>query len=191
MSRLPGASGGDGRLSDGGHSRPFPHPGVVGPFSSVDFASDQGVRAQSAHSCTYLGNSTERVPTCEAFSPSCSFSVPLPPGPRQPHSTRSPRSISSGRRATTHSLNAYAFLSKAQTNDAKIRVHMFEVEQRVFNAMLLAKVYERIGLPGLALVPLIIIGKHVIIGYSDEATTGREILDRIAECRKARHARSR
>ena len=83
-----------------------------------------------------------------------------------------------------HSLNAHAFLSKAQTNDAKIRVHMFEVEQSVFNAMLLAKVYERIGLPGLALVPLTITGKHVIIGYSDEATTGREILDRIAECRK-------
>jgi hypothetical protein len=30
--------------------------------------------------------------------------------------------------------------------------------------MLLVKIYERIGLPGLALVPTTIVGKHVIIG---------------------------
>lgn len=84
-----------------------------------------------------------------------------------------------------HSLNAHTFLIKAQINGRKIRVRMFEVEQNVFNAMLLAKVYERIGLPGPALVPLTVIGKHVIIGYMDEDTTGREVLKRIAECRKA------
>jgi glutaredoxin len=77
---------------------------------------------------------------------------------------------------------ARLFLDKAQATDAKIKVRDFEVEDNLNNAILLSRVYERIGIPDFSVVPLFVIGTHVVIGFDDAA--GREILDSISDCRK-------
>ena len=74
-----------------------------------------------------------------------------------------------------HSQGARSFLRKAQSADPAILVRDFEVEQSRSNLALLDKAYERIGLPGFGIVPLIVIGHHVIIGYIDDDSTGKEI----------------
>jgi hypothetical protein len=83
-----------------------------------------------------------------------------------------------------HSQKARAFLQKAQLDDRQLRVRGFEVEQNPSNLELLDKVYARIGFPGLALVPVTVVGSHVVVGYVDDGSTGREILERVAECRR-------
>ena len=84
-----------------------------------------------------------------------------------------------------YSQAARSFLQSAQRKDPSLRVRDFEVDQSPSNTLLLGKVYERIGLPEFWVVPLTVIGHHVIIGYIHDDTTGQEILDDVAKCRKA------
>jgi hypothetical protein len=83
-----------------------------------------------------------------------------------------------------HSQKARAFLERAQSQDPQLRVRAFEVEQSSSNLELLGKVYARIGFQGLSLVPVTVIGSHVVVGYVDDGSTGRDILERVAECRR-------
>jgi hypothetical protein len=46
------------------------------------------------------------------------------------------------------------------------------------------KLYEKIGLPGPTTVPVTVIGTNITIGYTDDATTGGELLDTLATCRR-------
>ena len=46
------------------------------------------------------------------------------------------------------------------------------------------KLYDMIGLPEFWVVPVAVIGHNVVIGYIDDETTGKEILNHVAECRK-------
>ena len=77
---------------------------------------------------------------------------------------------------------ARVFLEKVRETDPEIQVRDFEVENNLNNAILFSRVYERIGMPGFGVVPLFVIGTHVVIGFDDAA--GREILNHISDCRK-------
>jgi hypothetical protein len=83
-----------------------------------------------------------------------------------------------------YSKAARTFLQAAQAKDAALSMRDFEVDQSVPNTRLLARLYDKIGLPETRVVPTIVIGHHVIIGYIDDDSTGREILSTLAECRK-------
>ncbi len=82
------------------------------------------------------------------------------------------------------SRSALSFLQGAQSKDPKLQVRDFEVDNSLSNTLLLGKVYDKIGLPEFWVVPLIVVGHHLIIGYNDAETTGRDVLNHVAECRK-------
>jgi hypothetical protein len=77
---------------------------------------------------------------------------------------------------------AQAFLDRARLADPAIRVREFDVEANLSNAMLLAQVYERVGLAEFLVVPLVIVGTNVVIGFDDEA--GLQVLNHIKDCRQ-------
>jgi glutaredoxin len=83
-----------------------------------------------------------------------------------------------------YSKAARTFLQAAQANDPALHLRDFEVDQSVPNARLLGRLYDKIGLPETRVVPTIVIGHHVIVGYIDDATTGHEIVSTLQECRK-------
>jgi hypothetical protein len=83
-----------------------------------------------------------------------------------------------------YSKMARTFLEKARQKDANLSIREFEVDHSLPNTLLLGKVYDMIGLPEFWVVPLAVIGHHVVIGYIDDESTGKEILDQVAECRK-------
>jgi hypothetical protein len=83
-----------------------------------------------------------------------------------------------------YSKAARAFLLGAKAKDSKLRIRDFEVDDSVANTLLLGRVYEKIGLPELWVVPVTVIGHHVVIGFIDDETTGAEILGDVKECRK-------
>ena len=56
---------------------------------------------------------------------------------------------------------ARLFLDRAQAADTKIEVRDFEVEDNLNNAILLSRVYERIGIPDFNVLPLFVIGTHI------------------------------
>ena len=84
------------------------------------------------------------------------------------------------------SKGAQAYLLNAASQDPNMKVRDFEVDHEPKNMSLLGKVYESLGMPGFSFVPLIIVGPDVTVGYTDDATTGQEILNRIAACRRER-----
>ena len=83
-----------------------------------------------------------------------------------------------------YSKAARTFLAAAQAKDPRLRIRDFEVDESVANTRLLGRLYERIGLPEFWVVPVVVVGQHVVIGYVDDETTGAEILSDVAECRK-------
>ena len=83
-----------------------------------------------------------------------------------------------------YSKTARAFLLNAQQKDAGLAILEFEVDQSLPNTLLLGRLYDMIGLPEFWVVPVAVIGHNVVIGYIDDETTGKEILDHVAECRK-------
>jgi glutaredoxin len=83
-----------------------------------------------------------------------------------------------------YSKAARTFLQAAQAKDPALRLRDFEVDQSLPNARLLGRLYDKIGLPETRVVPTIVIGHHVIVGYIDDATTGVEILSTLDGCRK-------
>lgn len=83
-----------------------------------------------------------------------------------------------------YSKAARTFLLAAQAKDAALSVRGFEIDRSLSNTRLLGRLYDKIGLPEAPVVPTIVIGHHVIVGYIDDASTGAEILSTLAECRK-------
>jgi glutaredoxin len=83
-----------------------------------------------------------------------------------------------------YSKAARTFLQGAKAKDQRLRIRDFEVDESAANTRLLGRVYERIGLPEFWVVPVVVVGHHVVIGYADDETTGAEILVDVAECRK-------
>lgn len=82
-----------------------------------------------------------------------------------------------------YSREARKFLANEAKKDAQLRVVELNVDTSEAFQDLLMKVYDRIGLPGLGVVPLAVVGNHFQIGYDgDEA--GKQILNDVAQCRK-------
>jgi len=79
---------------------------------------------------------------------------------------------------------ARTFLQAEQAKDAALGIRDYEVDSSVPNGNLLGRLYDKVGLPGRRIVPTIVIGTNIIIGYIDDATTGRDILNAVAACRK-------
>ncbi len=79
---------------------------------------------------------------------------------------------------------ARTFLAGAQAKEPRLRIRGFEVDESVANTRLLGRLYEKIGLPDFWVVPVVVVGHHVVIGYIDNETTGAVILSDVAECRK-------
>jgi hypothetical protein len=84
-----------------------------------------------------------------------------------------------------YSKAAKTFLEAAQAREATLRLRDFEVDGSIANGRLLERLYDKIGLPETRVVPTIVVGTHIIIGYIDDDTTGREILTAVEECRNA------
>jgi hypothetical protein len=82
-----------------------------------------------------------------------------------------------------YSKAARTFLAAAQVKDPRLRIRDFEVDESVANTRLLGRLYEKIGLPEFWVVPVVVVGHHVVIGYIGDETTGAEVLSDIAECR--------
>jgi hypothetical protein len=85
-----------------------------------------------------------------------------------------------------YSQMARVFLQDAQKKDTNLGIREFEVDQSLPNTILLGRLYDMIGLPDLWVVPVAVVGHNFVIGYIDDETTGQEILNHVAECRKAR-----
>jgi hypothetical protein len=83
-----------------------------------------------------------------------------------------------------YSKAARTFLEAAKAKDTALRIRDFEVDQSVANTRLLGRLFDEIGLPETRVIPTIVIGHHVIVGYIDDDTTGRDILSTVEECRK-------
>jgi glutaredoxin len=83
-----------------------------------------------------------------------------------------------------YSKTAQTFLAGAQAKDPRLRIRDFEVGENDANMRLLRRLYEKIGLPEFMVVPVVVVGHHVVIGYDGDKTTGAEILSDIDECRK-------
>jgi hypothetical protein len=86
--------------------------------------------------------------------------------------------------ACPYSKAARTFLASAQAKDPSLRIRDFQVDESIANTRLLGRLYERIGAPGFWVVPVVVVGHHVVIGYIDDETTGAEILSDVGECRK-------
>jgi hypothetical protein len=84
-----------------------------------------------------------------------------------------------------YSKMARSFLLGAQQKDPNLNIREFEVDDSLPNTLLLSRLYEKIGLPGLWVVPVVVVGHQIVIGYIDDETTGQEILGYVAECRKS------
>jgi glutaredoxin len=77
------------------------------------------------------------------------------------------------------------FLEAQRAKDPALVVRTFEVEQDAANDQTLQRLHDRIGITGATFVPLVVVGRNVVVGYVDDATTGAEILSHVAACRKA------
>jgi thiol-disulfide isomerase/thioredoxin len=77
---------------------------------------------------------------------------------------------------------AREFLDRAKAEDPRIQVRDFDVEGDLSNAILFGELCARIGLAEFRLVPLVVVGTHVVIGYDE--SVAREILEHIDACRK-------
>jgi hypothetical protein len=83
-----------------------------------------------------------------------------------------------------HSQAARAFLLKQHALDPAMQLAELETESNIVHAIVLARLYQKIGLAGLSAVPTIVIGTNITIGYIDDDTTGRELIHSLAICRK-------
>ncbi len=76
------------------------------------------------------------------------------------------------------------FLDRLAARSPDVRVHKFEVLRDRASAALMVRVGEVLRAE-IGSVPFTVIGDRVWTGYLDDASTGRELEERIAECRSA------
>lgn len=84
------------------------------------------------------------------------------------------------REGCPHCEREMAFLDRAAAANPAVRVHKREVGERG-NAALMVRMAQARGVE-VGSVPLTVIGDRAWVGYLDDATTGREIEARIAQC---------
>lgn len=86
-------------------------------------------------------------------------------------------------RGCPHCRDEIGYLERASAADPRIRVHYFELRgaanRRFYGAALAELRVNRLG------VPLTVIGTTALVGYRDDASTGRAIAALIAECERS------
>ncbi len=80
-----------------------------------------------------------------------------------------------------HCEREMAFLDRLAAANPEVRIDKREVSRDRANAALMVRTAQRLGVE-VGSVPLTVIGERAWVGYLDDATTGREIEARIAEC---------
>ncbi len=78
--------------------------------------------------------------------------------------------------------NGLAFLKRYTAEDDRVRFQDFDIIGSPDDAALFVRVVNAIGLAD-PRVPMTIVGRHVIVGYEDDGTTGREIRVAVEQCR--------
>jgi len=78
--------------------------------------------------------------------------------------------------------NGLAFLKRMQKEDARIRLHDYDIIANPDDAAIYVRVVAAVGLSD-PQVPMTVIGHHVIIGYEDDESTGNEIHLTLEQCR--------
>jgi glutaredoxin len=76
---------------------------------------------------------------------------------------------------------ALNFLQRTSAADARFTFRGFDIERNSAEAELFLRVVLDIGIEE-PVVPIIIIGPHVLLGFDDDATSGPEIMKRIERC---------
>lgn len=77
---------------------------------------------------------------------------------------------------------ASAFVHRLQTTDGRFKLHEHNITRSSDDAKLFVRIVASIGLPD-PVVPMIIIGRNILLGYEDDETTGREIVSTLESCR--------
>jgi len=80
-----------------------------------------------------------------------------------------------------HCAKEEVFLNDLESRYPQLRVHSFEVWYNVDNAKLLSRVGKELGI-AVQGIPLTVIGDTPIVGYTSDATTGRQIENKVGEC---------
>jgi glutaredoxin len=78
--------------------------------------------------------------------------------------------------------NGLTFLKRYKAEDERVSFQDFDIIANPDDATLFVRVVNAIGLAD-PRVPMTIVGRHVIIGYEDDDTTGREIKMAVEQCR--------
>lgn len=78
--------------------------------------------------------------------------------------------------------NGLAFLKRFKAEDNRVLVQDFDIVGSPDDATVYVRLVNAIGLSD-PRVPMTIIGRHVIIGYEDDDTTGLEIKLAVEQCR--------
>jgi hypothetical protein len=73
------------------------------------------------------------------------------------------------------------FLGRLAAREPALRVHKLEIYRDRANATLMMRVADRLGAEG-GSVPFTVIGDRAWTGYLDDATTGRELEAKVAQC---------
>ncbi len=82
-----------------------------------------------------------------------------------------------------HCEKALAFLSRQAAIDPELRVHALEITRSAENRRRFAEQARRLRFDP-AFTPTVVIGERVVVGFRDEATTGREYLAAIQAARR-------
>ena len=82
-----------------------------------------------------------------------------------------------------HSQKAIEFIRKYRITEPALTIMDFEVDSNLANAAAHARVLERIGISGIAIVPMIIVGENVLIGFETDEVSGGRIRAFVEQCR--------
>jgi hypothetical protein len=75
-----------------------------------------------------------------------------------------------------------AYIKKMKADDERVSFRAFDIVTSPDDATVFVRLVSAIGLTASS-VPMTIIGHHVIIGYQDDETTGKEISRALEQCR--------
>lgn len=81
------------------------------------------------------------------------------------------------------SQKAMAFVGKLRSEEPSLPIRDFEVEDSIKNAAFHERVLERIGMAGVSIVPVVIVGSNVLIGFESEEVSGTRIREFVRLCR--------
>jgi len=86
-----------------------------------------------------------------------------------------------GAQHCTFCQRAAEFARRLEASDGRFKLTEYDIERSSEEAELFVRVLLDVGLSE-PVIPMVIIGPHVLLGYDEEMTSGREILKYIEAC---------